>query len=536
MQTRKPFRIFACLLSILGAFHYTHGAHAEPLAFLVSGGQRPGANHCDFAKDIEKANETLKDWSRVQFYADGPTTAKNAKDVNAVKCDKDGTDQFNLAGRPVYQRLMPASKTDFAAKFSEIEAALKQQVENLKPGDPVVLYFTDHGGKPAENRLSPSAIILWGENLSVEQLRQLVGMIPPQNKVILVNDHCFGGGMLAALKNSDGTRRAHSCGFSPAHSFEYSYQDQSFMHHARKLKNTATCPLTFSTVYDSYRVQPNLNSSPTSVSSDFLNDYFDQHAPNAETQSPQEHLACATKAQELTQLKDVRANMASGAETLLQQRIERLLSNLRENPAFKGDSKLATTNEIFARLEKQKASYLALDHQRVDLDNQIQPAKVAYAKSKLGKIFTAWREIQNRISPLKIELANERTVEGQNRITAKIQDQLSNLSELDLKVQAVVTSAKAKNKDFAQFYQSTAGKPGNPWPAEGLSGFKRIDDEADKLQKELAQTQLFATDLKSLHALELLKSRKDISGILQYLDMLECENTSLDNPASEGSQ
>ena len=87
--------------------------------------------------------------------------------------------------------------------------------QQLRAGDTLLLYVTDHGSKgktPEDNR-----IVLWGadENLSVGQLREAFETLDPTVRVVALMSQCYSGGfaILSSLGGSAGEPTGRFCGF-----------------------------------------------------------------------------------------------------------------------------------------------------------------------------------------------------------------------------------------------------------------------------------------------------------------------------------
>ena len=83
--------------------------------------------------------------------------------------------------------LKPATKAEIGPWF---EAA----GDRLRPGDTLLLYVTDHGAKNVDDPWN-NRITLWGkgENLSVEELRELLGLLHPGVRVVLLMSNVTRG-------------------------------------------------------------------------------------------------------------------------------------------------------------------------------------------------------------------------------------------------------------------------------------------------------------------------------------------------------
>lgn len=90
-----------------------------------------------------------------------------------------------------------ATKVDLKAKFTELG-------KKMKAGDHLHLYLTGHGSR-ADGKVY---FMLWGEKLSVEQLRTYLKLIPAGAVKHIVGNFCFSGALL------DLTSEPNTCVFS----------------------------------------------------------------------------------------------------------------------------------------------------------------------------------------------------------------------------------------------------------------------------------------------------------------------------------
>jgi len=87
--------------------------------------------------------------------------------------------------------LQPATRAALTAWF-ETDAS------RLTSGDTLLLYVTDHGKEDPEG-LGDSTITLWGEKLSVSELRGLLANIEPGVRVVMLMSQCYSGGFANAI-------------------------------------------------------------------------------------------------------------------------------------------------------------------------------------------------------------------------------------------------------------------------------------------------------------------------------------------------
>jgi thiol-disulfide isomerase/thioredoxin len=103
----------------------------------------------------------------------------------------------------------PATK---AALTQWFDTARKQ----LKAGDVLLLYVTDHGTRNPED-LNNNFIVLWGrdEKLSVSELRQLLDTLDPAVRVVTLMSQCYSGAFanLIDVHAKDDLPSGNVCGF-----------------------------------------------------------------------------------------------------------------------------------------------------------------------------------------------------------------------------------------------------------------------------------------------------------------------------------
>ncbi len=82
-------------------------------------------------------------------------------------------------------RLLPARKDVLRDWFST-------QSGRMGEGDTLLLYVTDHGRKNRDD-LTNNTIVLWGEELSVRELREMIALLPGGVRVVSLMSQCFSG-------------------------------------------------------------------------------------------------------------------------------------------------------------------------------------------------------------------------------------------------------------------------------------------------------------------------------------------------------
>lgn len=82
---------------------------------------------------------------------------------------------------------------DGAAKKERLKEKFKELQGQLKPGDNLSLFITDHGDTNEE--IKESTVNLWGEELTTSELREMLQTIPESVNIRIVTNICYGGGL-----------------------------------------------------------------------------------------------------------------------------------------------------------------------------------------------------------------------------------------------------------------------------------------------------------------------------------------------------
>jgi thiol-disulfide isomerase/thioredoxin len=197
----------------------------EPATFalLLNGGGAANINYVSHAYHLAEMHEVLLarglDRRQISVLAsDGdlpsPDLAVGRPATALGSWLLDGTYLERPLGHPVRYlnskipgvALSPATRNELDGWFGDAR-------DNLKPGDALLMFVTDHGeqGKTPEQ----SRITLWQrQSVSAAELGQLVGRLPAGVKVVTVMSQCFSGGFAEmALHPAGGRRLGDTCGF-----------------------------------------------------------------------------------------------------------------------------------------------------------------------------------------------------------------------------------------------------------------------------------------------------------------------------------
>ena len=126
-----------------------------------------------------------------------------------------------LRNRIKYKNSQISGATLGPATQASIRSWFETEASRLPPGDTLLLYVTDHGRKGKNDPYDPleNTITLWGkdEDLTVAELRVLIGMLDPGVSVVALMSQCFSGAfanLMYALRHD--VPRGNICGFFSA--------------------------------------------------------------------------------------------------------------------------------------------------------------------------------------------------------------------------------------------------------------------------------------------------------------------------------
>ena len=103
------------------------------------------------------------------------------------------------------------------ARAEALRAWFEDQGRRLGAGDTLLFYVTDHGDKNEED-LTNNTITLWGEKLSVSELHDLLAILDPEVRVVLLMSQCYSGAFARLMYRQDGdtSPSGQVCGFFSA--------------------------------------------------------------------------------------------------------------------------------------------------------------------------------------------------------------------------------------------------------------------------------------------------------------------------------
>lgn len=105
------------------------------------------------------------------------------------------------------------------ARKDALRAWFKREGARLRPGVTLLFYVTDHGDKNAAD-LANNTITLWGEKLSVAELRELFALVDPRVTIVTLMSQCYAGAFAHAIfgapTRGDAAPAGNVCGYFAA--------------------------------------------------------------------------------------------------------------------------------------------------------------------------------------------------------------------------------------------------------------------------------------------------------------------------------
>lgn len=527
------------------------GAHAQSVAISVDGGGSPSSNFCRYYDNLRRTSVVFSDgWQRTTLATDGP----GGTEPDSVACAADGTTPvFDTDGTPhLIRHPVPgtaSAKADGAATKNSVRETILARIQALRDGDSVMLYFTDHGntGSGPDNR----TVMLWGERLSVDELRPLLQLIPERNKLILVNDQCFGGGMLEAIFGKDGRPRGNSCGFAAATAAEMSYDGGGFMKKAERYSSGKEAPPGGKNPGDPFGFQDvhrgllrsqrtgakDLTFSlPVSSGDLFLKKYDEKQRAkrpysalsSSDTQT-QILASCSFSEQGF---KEVAAGLSGPMATLLQSRIDQLKEDLVADYKSAGIDPATPYSQISEKLDEKERQAKYVEFQEGTDYIRFREAMLGWLRdSGDPELYKSYQRDNHALLNARLDLwAHPAKLSGLADRQAKVAALEKDLETENFaikKYERSMTSAKgAARLSFDAYTQQHGGDtPSDAYP-KNIAELKEKSSTAwGNVSAELVPLRRLQNTVVSTRALGAMMAGQDTQAMTDYLGLLDCENT-----------
>lgn len=351
---------------------------------VISGGGGPSSNHSYYIKDIQNAFSLFKPLTasskRFYFIADGGegTSANFISEDEGdgpkpLKYTKDGTsaDSEERLSEPITG----------AAKVSVIKKKFKDLESMDDDNKPLYVYITDHGNQDSSSL--ESRIVLWGgEVMSVADLRESLSKIPSKRPIVLINEQCFGGGMLEALRLEDGSFRANSCGFASASELEPSTTLVDLYGNRKNNLISIFKEPGAQTLAEKFKmVGKNIISHPVATRDIFCMDYL-KNIINSNYSKPSKQIS-------KKKIREFQHNHVNYQElTKLKKQIEVQLKDYLKNEKDKDISIYRYKREkkaLYETLQKKEKKYLQLIEKNDEIRGAFLTSDESYARYNLLK-------------------------------------------------------------------------------------------------------------------------------------------------------
>ncbi len=191
-------------------------------ALLLNGGQRPASNYLSHLQHVEDMLGLLErrgvaPEKTFVFSADG-----EGPEADLAVRETLPPDFWLIDGTEVGKRLKPRTEltntgwTDRQvepARLSTLKRWFETSGRELRPGEPLFLFVTDHGTGNTDDP-DNGAISLWNEKLTVNELRDLIGLLPDGARVVMVMSQCYSGSFANVMyPPGSGEPSGNVCGF-----------------------------------------------------------------------------------------------------------------------------------------------------------------------------------------------------------------------------------------------------------------------------------------------------------------------------------
>ena len=502
-------------------------------AIIVSGGQDMEANAPDFIADLDRATAVFSSWNRSTFYADGGDP-KGLPNLEKLDADNNPIDPIDGV-YPRYTRVLPKAPVTGPASYSNIADQLRKRVSDMEKNSatdsPIVLYFTDHGG--LDVKTGKPTIELWNdESLTVEQLKSLLSLIPQTHTVEIIDDHCYGGAMAAALFDENGKPRSNACAVSPASALEESINGQGWMTVAKELKTKSPAELKkfdldhdgFISAHEVLAAMPllkKMHSLPTSSSDAFAALYLAQVEKEKVDIKAWNDSVCSNDLSKDAISKLFSNSLLPLAKEVLNHYRQDLSTSLSaaglDNPASFSDLK-----------DKVQAGKKNLDQKMLEDDaagDSLVSAKTAFLRQKMGdKQVDALNALSDKVDDIQTKLDLATSDADKIKLRADLKSAQNELAPYNLTYNSIWDGLDNGNVDFVAFVQKNGDVPPNDFHKDVIDASFLADKTVDYLTDQLRPLERASRDLTTLTALESMSDRKDTTALNEYLGMLQCEN------------
>jgi len=189
-------------------------APPKDFGLILNGGYDKGNNHQRYLENVKSVYGAYRNLGldagdiTVLYgsgsFADGTTAetgtggvGKTVKKAIGLKSAPIQSDEYVFGAKD-------SKKIDGKASYENLKKKIEDVKSKMKPGDSLNLFITDHGStkKNPSGGKNESKVVLWGEEITVSQMGELLKLIPESNQVHIVTNICYGGGLTELTSNN----------------------------------------------------------------------------------------------------------------------------------------------------------------------------------------------------------------------------------------------------------------------------------------------------------------------------------------------
>ncbi len=193
-------------------------------ALLINGGGRPAINYQSHLLHVRELVQLLIasgiPKQRIVVFASDGSDPEPDLAVRDLQADPDF---WLIEGLPIGRQLAPQLRyenselEDLSIRPATLEALVnwvEQEGQQLEPGDTLFIYVTDHGKRNRKD-LHNNSIVLWGDELYVDEFKGLIAALPEQVRVVSLMSQCYSGAFANAMYDLDEPDRTSGnvCGY-----------------------------------------------------------------------------------------------------------------------------------------------------------------------------------------------------------------------------------------------------------------------------------------------------------------------------------
>lgn len=534
--------IFGMLATLSHNIQAQVAGQCQGNAFLVNSSSSSG-NHCDFYRDLDRANRSIETFSCKKTYA-----AVDDHLLNGLDCSKYSKEDWENKKTWEYEQGIKTTKKLFSDngdknfENSNLKKDILAAVES-DPKQPMLFYFTDHGGKDGnyfDIRNAGESTISFGDSeLKFDEYWKFIQEIQAKRNgqnLVMMHDHCFSEGMLKGfVQGVDPKTKTLKvipgvCGAAAATETEFSYTNESLMKHTDRMNvnkwaskdKDANGKINLTELYDSYEYGYYSSSTPIKSSDIFLNEYALNLWPKDYTMKFKYDDLKGSLNQELENLwsqcnqsMDPLGQPAFDEVTIATMKI---LTNDLANNYLKFLNPSAENKANYYNGAGFKEGLNSYEEIQLELDR---------TQGVLIKINDDFHKLTNDYHQKLLTLWSPQNAQELKRLQNLYNDKMnSGLLEEGIKIQAQMHNLQNK---FIEWTVLNEQKSQDLWDKEFQPKQDLLSSKWTATQKQASGIRRLKKTVDSLNGLAILAKRKDFTGLKNLMNIIECEKTELIN-------